>query len=71
MPTVEYKTDCELCGQPVEIEGFSLRVGETDRSFCCAGCKSIYKLIYINNLENNNSPVVGQSQITNKSNEDR
>lgn len=46
MPTVKYKNDCALCGQPVEIDGFSLTKERTVLSFCCAGCQSIYALIY-------------------------
>ncbi len=49
MVTVEYKKSCDLCGLLVEIEGFSLVTGKGLLSFCCAGCQSIYQLIYMNN----------------------
>jgi hypothetical protein len=53
MTTVEYKKNCVLCGQSVEIEGFTV-VTETGRqSFCCAGCQSIYQLIYMDNRARN------------------
>ena len=48
MATVEYKKSCDLCGQPVEIKGFSLVTGTGVQSFCCAGCQSIYRLLYMN-----------------------
>ncbi len=48
MAAVKYKNDCALCGQPVEIDGFSLMKEKTMLSFCCAGCLSIYALIYSN-----------------------
>ncbi|NOQ77536.1 MAG: metal-binding protein [Methylococcaceae bacterium] len=36
---------CPLCGQPVEISGFKLKTKEGEKSFCCAGCVSIYQLL--------------------------
>ena len=45
MATVEYKKPCDLCGQPVEIEGFTLTTTKGKQLFCCAGCVSIYKLL--------------------------
>jgi len=36
---------CPLCGQPVEITGFKLQTKEGEKSFCCAGCVSIYQLL--------------------------
>ena len=35
---------CVLCGQPVEITGFSLTTSDSLQKFCCAGCLSIYQL---------------------------
>ena len=37
---------CSLCGLPVHVVGFTLKLvtGE-EKSFCCEGCKSIYKMI--------------------------
>jgi hypothetical protein len=45
--TVKYKVNCDLCGQPVEIEGFSIATAHGELAFCCAGCQSIYQLIYM------------------------
>lgn len=52
MVTVKYKDKCDLCGQPVEIDGFCIQAGQVKLSFCCAGCQSIYQLIYMNNPKN-------------------
>jgi hypothetical protein len=38
------KEPCVLCGQPVEITGFSLVTSNGEQKFCCAGCLSIYQL---------------------------
>jgi hypothetical protein len=46
MATVEYKKPCDLCGQPVEIEGFNLISDKGKQLFCCAGCISIYRLLH-------------------------
>jgi Putative metal-binding domain of cation transport ATPase len=46
--TVKYGKNCDLCGLPVEIEGFSVVVEKRVLSFCCAGCQSIYQLVYMN-----------------------
>jgi hypothetical protein len=46
MATVEYKKPCDLCGQPVEIKGFTLITDKGIQLFCCAGCVSVYKLLY-------------------------
>ncbi|WP_020563720.1 heavy metal translocating P-type ATPase metal-binding domain-containing protein [Methylosarcina fibrata] len=37
---------CDLCGLPVEIEGFKLRTKEGDKAFCCEGCKGIYQMLH-------------------------
>ncbi|CAG7856986.1 hypothetical protein MCAMS1_01675 [biofilm metagenome] len=47
MVTVKYPVKCDLCGQPVEIEGFSIETGQGMMAFCCAGCQSIYRLIFM------------------------
>lgn len=39
------KEPCVLCGQPVEITGFSLITSDGMQKFCCAGCLSIYQLL--------------------------
>ena len=45
MAKVEYQNVCALCGQPVEIEGFTLNTPHGLLKFCCAGCLSIYQLL--------------------------
>lgn len=70
MTTVKYADNCDLCGQPVEIAGFTLQTTQGARTFCCAGCQSIYTLIYGNSLAGLPDKVTGRSQITNNSNED-
>jgi len=45
---VKYPVKCVLCEQPVEIEGFSTDTPQGRLAFCCAGCQSIYQLIYMN-----------------------
>jgi hypothetical protein len=42
----ENKKACDLCGLPVEIEGFLLRTKEGDKAFCCEGCKGIYQMLH-------------------------
>lgn len=51
MATVEYKKPCDLCGQPVEIKGFTLTTDKGEQLFCCAGCVSIYRLLHANAVE--------------------
>ena len=36
---------CVLCGQAVEISGFSLNTKDGVIGFCCEGCKCIYRLL--------------------------
>lgn len=48
MSHVKYRASCDLCGQPVEIEGFTLAGPQGVLKFCCAGCQSIYHLLYKN-----------------------
>ncbi|MSS76106.1 MAG: metal-binding protein [Methyloglobulus sp.] len=48
MTTVKYTKNCDLCGVAVEIKGFTLTSEKGLLSFCCAGCQSIYQLIYMN-----------------------
>jgi hypothetical protein len=46
--TAEKKHDvCALCGQPVQLDGFTLTTNKGREKFCCAGCLSIYQLINI------------------------
>jgi hypothetical protein len=59
MTKVEYRDFCVLCGQPVEISGFTLQTPEGMLKFCCAGCLSIYQLL-------NDSHPVSASTSTNK-----
>jgi len=39
------KEICALCGQPVEIEGFTETYTDGIKKFCCAGCLSIFQLL--------------------------
>jgi len=52
------KERCALCGQPVEIRGFTLFSEEGEKKFCCAGCLSIYQLLNknINNTTITDTP---------------
>jgi len=50
MTKVEYRESCVLCGQPVEITGFTLETPDGILKFCCAGCLSIYQLLNDKNL---------------------
>jgi hypothetical protein len=58
MAKVEYPEPCVLCGQPVEITGFTLTTPDGVLKFCCAGCLSIYQLLNDKNLilTNSSSP---------------
>ncbi len=40
------KDVCDLCGLPVEVEGFELKTTEGDKAFCCEGCKGIYQMLH-------------------------
>jgi Putative metal-binding domain of cation transport ATPase len=42
---LKYKKTCDLCGQTVEIKGFSLVTEKSRKKFCCAGCLNIYRLL--------------------------
>jgi rRNA maturation endonuclease Nob1 len=43
--TTKNKQACDLCGQQVEISGFSLNSRKGELAFCCAGCQSIFQLL--------------------------
>ncbi len=45
MVDAKIKEPCVLCGQAVEITGFSLTTNDGVQKFCCAGCLSIYQLL--------------------------
>jgi hypothetical protein len=45
MAIAKDKEPCVLCGQPVEITGFTLTTSDGMQKFCCAGCLSIYQLL--------------------------
>lgn len=45
MAIIEYKDICALCGQVVEIKGFTLTGTEGIQKFCCGGCLSIFQLL--------------------------
>ncbi len=51
--TTTIKKTCALCGQPVEIKGFSLNTRQGELAFCCAGCQSIYQLLNDDILSSN------------------
>lgn len=63
MVKVKYKDTCVLCGQPVEIEGFTIAAPQGLLKFCCAGCLSIYQLLN----EDNSKPSINK---TTQKNED-
>ncbi len=42
----EEKKVCDLCGLTVEISGFTLKVKEGEKVFCCEGCKGIYQMLH-------------------------
>lgn len=44
------KKPCDLCGLPVEIEGFTLLTKEGKKDFCCEGCQGIYEMLNEDNL---------------------
>jgi hypothetical protein len=43
---------CALCSQKVEIKGFNLVTGSGLYYFCCAGCLSIFQLLYLDSPTN-------------------
>lgn len=51
------KEPCVLCGQPVEITGFSLTTNDGMQKFCCAGCLSIYQLLYQDDTKSTITPI--------------
>jgi len=46
----EEKKSCDLCGLPVEIDGFKLVTKEGKKDFCCEGCLGIYQMLNEENL---------------------
>ena len=46
----EEKKSCDLCGLPVEVEGFTLLTKEGKKEFCCEGCQGIYQMLNEDNL---------------------
>jgi hypothetical protein len=40
------KQACALCNQPVAMAGFSQQDADGVKKFCCAGCLSIFRLLY-------------------------
>ncbi len=46
----EEKKSCDLCGLPVEINGFKLTTKEGQKGFCCEGCLGIYQMLNEENL---------------------
>ncbi|MGJ0489338.1 MULTISPECIES: hypothetical protein [Methylobacter] len=49
----EAKEYCPLCGQPVEIPGYTINTITGRLRFCCAGCLSIYQLVNKEKLKTN------------------
>ncbi|MGZ5006398.1 MAG: heavy metal translocating P-type ATPase metal-binding domain-containing protein [Methylobacter sp.] len=62
MVDAKIKEPCVLCGQPVEITGFSLTTNDGEQKFCCAGCLSIYQLLN----EDNTKPTITPLSTTKK-----
>lgn len=50
------KKPCDLCGQPVEINGFQLETKKGKKIFCCEGCLGIFRMLNVKDLlaENDN-----------------
>jgi hypothetical protein len=46
----EEKKSCDLCGLPVEIDGFKLVAKDGQKDFCCEGCLGIYQMLNEENL---------------------
>ena len=40
------KEYCDLCGLPVEVDGFTLKTSDGDKQFCCEGCKGIFQMLH-------------------------
>ncbi len=36
---------CDLCGLPVEVDGFSLTTRSGPKRFCCEGCFGIFQML--------------------------
>lgn len=39
------KKSCDLCGLPVEVDGFHLDTKAGEKNFCCEGCLGIYQML--------------------------
>jgi hypothetical protein len=62
---LKYNADCDLCSQPVEIQGFFLDTREGRKVFCCPGCQSIFQLLErINNTPSEPSSSATTTKIT-------
>ena len=51
------KKSCDLCGLPVEIEGFSLLTKAGKKEFCCEGCQGIYQMLNEDEILQNNASI--------------
>ncbi len=40
------KEVCDLCGLPVEVNGFKLKTQDGEKRFCCEGCKGIFQMLH-------------------------
>lgn len=39
-------SSCSLCGLPLKLLGFSLKIGAEVKYFCCEGCQGVYQLLH-------------------------
>ena len=44
------KEHCDLCGLPVEVNGFVLKIKDGEKHFCCEGCKGIFQMLHENQV---------------------
>ena len=44
------KKMCDLCGLPVEVNGFVLKTRDGEKYFCCEGCKGIFQMLHENQV---------------------
>lgn len=41
---------CDLCGLPVEVEGFELATVQGVKRFCCEGCLGVFRMLHADQL---------------------
>ena len=49
------KKSCDLCGLPVEINGFTIITSDGKKMFCCEGCMGIYQMLHVKNVPHDNN----------------